>query len=110
MGLSFNLISFHFTLTFLPQTDLAHRGDIYELFPGTSQTVEMIADNPGTWLLHCHIADHIYAGMETVFTIQSRAGEGQVVLCPVLAVAIRMDYTLRKRGSCLHRGALFSSL
>jgi FtsP/CotA-like multicopper oxidase with cupredoxin domain len=31
----------------------------------------MLADNPGTWLLHCHVADHIHAGMFTTFTIQS---------------------------------------
>uniref|UniRef100_A0A8C8AKI2 ferroxidase n=1 Tax=Otus sunia TaxID=257818 RepID=A0A8C8AKI2_9STRI len=46
-----------------------HRGDVYDLFPGTFQTVELIAENPGTWLLHCHVADHIHAGMETTYTI-----------------------------------------
>uniref|UniRef100_A0A663LLI7 ferroxidase n=1 Tax=Athene cunicularia TaxID=194338 RepID=A0A663LLI7_ATHCN len=46
-----------------------HRGDVYDLFPGTFQTVELTAENPGTWLLHCHVADHIHAGMETTYTI-----------------------------------------
>ncbi|NXJ26160.1 CERU protein, partial [Dicrurus megarhynchus] len=42
-------------------TDKDHRGDVYDLFPGTFQTVELVAENPGTWLLHCHVADHIHA-------------------------------------------------
>ncbi|XP_061103932.1 ferroxidase HEPHL1-like [Conger conger] len=73
MGGEMDLHTVHFHgQAFIYRTDQSHRADVYELFPGTSQTVEMIADNPGTWLLHCHIADHIYAGMETVFTIQNR--------------------------------------
>jgi FtsP/CotA-like multicopper oxidase with cupredoxin domain len=32
-------------------------------------TVDMLADNPGTWLYHCHVADHIDAGMQVTFTI-----------------------------------------
>ncbi|XP_035290869.1 ferroxidase HEPHL1-like isoform X1 [Anguilla anguilla] len=75
MGNEVDLHTVHFHgQVFIYRTDLAHRADVYELFPGTSQTVEMIAENPGTWLLHCHIADHVYAGMEAVFTIKSRAG------------------------------------
>lgn len=58
----------------LPQTDKDHRGDVYDLFPGTFQTVELVAENPGTWLLHCHVADHIHAGMETTYTI-NKSGE-----------------------------------
>lgn len=51
-----------------------HRADVYDLFPGTTQTIEMVAGNTGTWLLHCHVADHIHAGMETTFTVTERAG------------------------------------
>ncbi|MDX1661704.1 MAG: multicopper oxidase domain-containing protein, partial [Gemmatimonadota bacterium] len=25
--------------------------------------------NPGDWMLHCHIAEHLEAGMKTVFTV-----------------------------------------
>lgn len=46
------------------------RADVFDLFPGTFQTVEMVAGNPGTWFLHCHVTDHIHAGMETTFTIK----------------------------------------
>jgi FtsP/CotA-like multicopper oxidase with cupredoxin domain len=29
----------------------------------------MVADNPGIWLLHCHVNDHIDAGMLTRFEV-----------------------------------------
>lgn len=63
----------HNSVFALPQTDKDHRGDVYDLFPGTFQTIELVAENPGTWLLHCHVADHIHAGMETTYTI-NKAG------------------------------------
>ncbi|CAL1527319.1 unnamed protein product, partial [Lymnaea stagnalis] len=46
-----------------------HRADVIHIFPGMAEAVEMTADNPGTWLLHCHVMDHIFAGMETVYTV-----------------------------------------
>ncbi|KAF4081947.1 hypothetical protein AMELA_G00146240 [Ameiurus melas] len=57
--------------TFIYKTDLPHRADVFELFPGIFQTLEMMAETEGTWLLHCHVADHIHAGMETTYTIKS---------------------------------------
>ena len=41
------------------------RTDVVELLPGTMVTVDMIAKTPGNWLYHCHVADHISAGMNT---------------------------------------------
>jgi FtsP/CotA-like multicopper oxidase with cupredoxin domain len=34
--------------------------------------VELLLEvsNPGMWMLHCHIAEHLEAGMKTVFTVQ----------------------------------------
>ncbi|KAL1777716.1 ceruloplasmin isoform X1 [Sigmodon hispidus] len=50
-----------------------HRGmyssDVFDLFPGTYQTLEMFPQTPGTWLLHCHVTDHVHAGMETTYTV-----------------------------------------
>ena len=45
------------------------RTDVVELLPGSMVTADMLADNPGTWLLHCHVADHLDAGMFTTYTI-----------------------------------------
>jgi FtsP/CotA-like multicopper oxidase with cupredoxin domain len=29
----------------------------------------MTADNPGEWMLHCHVSDHVKAGMMTSYQI-----------------------------------------
>ena len=39
------------------------------LFTGVYGAVQMKADNPGTWMLHCHVHDHIVGGMETFYTV-----------------------------------------
>jgi len=44
--------------------------DVIELLPGSMATADMLADNPGTWLLHCHVGDHMHAGMFAVYTIK----------------------------------------
>ena len=41
------------------------RTDVVELLPGSMVTVDMVAKTPGNWLYHCHVADHITAGMNT---------------------------------------------
>ncbi|XP_008846263.1 ceruloplasmin isoform X2 [Nannospalax galili] len=50
-----------------------HRGvyssDVFDIFPGTYQTLEMVPQTPGIWLLHCHVTDHVHAGMETTYTV-----------------------------------------
>jgi FtsP/CotA-like multicopper oxidase with cupredoxin domain len=46
-----------------------HRTDVVELLPASMVVADMKADNPGTWMYHCHVADHIDAGMSTRFTI-----------------------------------------
>ena len=43
--------------------------DVVELLPGSMRTVDMIADNPGTWMFHCHVEDHMESGMMAVFTV-----------------------------------------
>ncbi len=52
---------------------LAYNGrhtDVIELLPGSMATADMVADNTGTWLIHCHVADHIDAGMLALYTIR----------------------------------------
>src|SRR5262249_37720348 len=39
------------------------RTDVVELLPATMKVGDMLADNPGTWLLHCHVAEHMTEGM-----------------------------------------------
>ena len=36
------------------------------------ETVELLADmsNPGRWMMHCHIAEHLSAGMMAAFVVE----------------------------------------
>ncbi|MGA9352743.1 MAG: multicopper oxidase domain-containing protein, partial [Terriglobales bacterium] len=43
--------------------------DVIELLPGSMVSVEMLADNPGSWMFHCHVGDHMEAGMMAIYTI-----------------------------------------
>ncbi len=43
--------------------------DVVELLPGSMKTVDMRAQNPGTWMFHCHVEDHMESGMMAVYTI-----------------------------------------
>ncbi len=54
-------------------TTLLHQGsrlDVAEILPAASKTFDLIPDNPGIWMYHCHVNDHIDAGMMTVFNVQ----------------------------------------
>jgi FtsP/CotA-like multicopper oxidase with cupredoxin domain len=46
------------------------RMDVVSVFPATMITADMEADNAGEWLYHCHVNDHIDAGMITTFTVE----------------------------------------
>ena len=48
-------------------TVLLQSGDVVEIL------VEM--SNPGRWMLHCHIAEHLEAGMKTVLTVEAPTGD-----------------------------------
>jgi manganese oxidase len=54
-------------------SDKLRTTDVIELLPGSMVTVDMAADNPGTWLFHCHVADHMEAGMMAIYTIYQPA-------------------------------------
>jgi suppressor of ftsI len=38
----------------------------------TGDTIEILVDmsNPGVWMMHCHIAEHLHSGMMAHFTVQ----------------------------------------
>jgi len=43
--------------------------DVLELLPGSMHTVDMVPDNPGSWMFHCHVTDHIRGGMTATYTV-----------------------------------------
>lgn len=50
---------------------LLHNGnriDVTEVLPASTQTLDLVPDNPGTWMYHCHVNDHLEAGMMGKFT------------------------------------------
>jgi hephaestin len=49
------------------------RTDVLNLGTMGMIVAEMTADNPGTWLFHCHIEPHMTAGMATRFMVGPRA-------------------------------------
>ncbi|XP_045205277.2 hephaestin-like protein [Mercenaria mercenaria] len=61
-------VHFHGQL-YLRKTTVTTRRDVTELFAGTYETVEMLGYNPGTWLYHCHLAEHPVEGMESAYTV-----------------------------------------
>jgi manganese oxidase len=45
------------------------RTDVVSLLPAMMLTADMVPDNVGTWLFHCHVNDHILAGMMSTYTV-----------------------------------------
>ena len=39
--------------------------------PDDTVRIAFVADNPGTWLLHCHMLEHAAAGMTTWFGVRN---------------------------------------
>jgi FtsP/CotA-like multicopper oxidase with cupredoxin domain len=37
--------------------------------PRENVEIAFVADNPGDWMLHCHVIDHQTAGMMTVLRV-----------------------------------------
>jgi hypothetical protein len=54
-------------------TDGKRNTDVIELLPGSMVTMDMLADNPGTWMFHCHVEDHMENGMMSVYTLYAPA-------------------------------------
>lgn len=46
------------------------RTDVIELMPASMTTVDMTPRSPGNWLFHCHVGDHMIAGMATRWQVK----------------------------------------
>lgn len=46
-----------------------HRTDVIELIPASMKVLDMIPDDTGTWMLHCHTNQHMIAGMVSTFNV-----------------------------------------
>jgi FtsP/CotA-like multicopper oxidase with cupredoxin domain len=45
------------------------RTDVIALSPAQMTTADMVPDDPGVWLFHCHVADHMDAGMSAFYQV-----------------------------------------
>ena len=46
-----------------------HRKDVVELLPATTLVADMKPDDPGIWMFHCHVNDHLTAGMTARYQV-----------------------------------------
>jgi hypothetical protein len=52
------------------------RTDVIELLPASMKTADLIADTPGSWLYHCHVAEHMREGMFARMVVYERRAVG----------------------------------
>jgi manganese oxidase len=64
-------------------SDKMRTTDVVELMPGSMVTMDMLADNPGIWLLHCHVSDHMEGGMMATYTIYQPSSRA----CPIKLIS-----------------------
>lgn len=69
----YHTVHFH-GQTYIQRVSKSYRGDVVEVFPGTYETVDMLTDNTGIWLLHCHVMKHLVHGMEAKFATLPQGG------------------------------------
>jgi len=49
-----------------------HRTDVVELLPASMKVADMLPDNPGIWMFHCHVNDHMVEGMSGRYEVRER--------------------------------------
>ncbi|XP_048139890.1 laccase-13-like isoform X2 [Rhodamnia argentea] len=50
--------------------------------PGGWVAIRFVANNPGVWLMHCHIDSHLVWGLAMCFLVENGEGEQQTVIPP----------------------------
>lgn len=48
------------------------RVDVVPLLPAQHVQADMVPDNPGIWMIHCHVDDHLDAGMSARYRVLPR--------------------------------------
>ena len=52
------------------------RTDTVELLPASMKVADMVPDNPGDWLFHCHVGEHMAGGMFARVTVFPKGKPG----------------------------------
>jgi hephaestin len=50
-------------------TAMGMRTDVVQLLPMGMMVADMIPDDPGVWFFHCHVNDHLMAGMTALYSV-----------------------------------------
>jgi manganese oxidase len=50
------------------------RSDVVDVGPADSEIGDMVPDSAGLWLMHCHVDDHLAAGMIAKYNVTARHG------------------------------------
>jgi FtsP/CotA-like multicopper oxidase with cupredoxin domain len=50
--------------------DHGNRTDVISVAPAQMSTVDMVPDDAGIWLFHCHVSEHMEAGMVTQYEVK----------------------------------------
>jgi hephaestin len=48
------------------------RTDVAPVLTMGMLVADMVPDNPGTWLFHCHVGGHLRAGMQALYTVEPK--------------------------------------
>jgi len=80
--------------------------DEFKMEPGSVVVANMKADSVGTWLFHCHVNDHISAGMITSFTVTGASKtptttRGTTVNYYIAAEEVMWNFLPDGKSSCL---------
>lgn len=49
------------------------RTDLVTLLPMAMSVADMVPDNPGKWLFHCHVSVHFKMGMQAIYVVEPSA-------------------------------------
>ncbi len=73
------------------------RMDTVSLLPAGMAVADMVPDDPGVWLFHCHVNDHIVAGMTTRYRVLPPSPNGRTEHRDIVA-ELHEDLPAGRRG------------
>jgi hypothetical protein len=65
LGIAFHTPHWHGNVVTVNGT----RADVVAVGPAQTLVADMVPDDPGTWMYHCHMSDHMEAGMFALYRV-----------------------------------------
>jgi len=65
-GLNFHTPHWHGSVVL----QAGHRTDVIALSPAQMETVDMIPGDPGTWMCHCYVDEHMMMGVMALYKVE----------------------------------------